>query len=135
MIRVSIGSSIVEGENDVRLELANNLCGMANQLLLWNVLELAIAIVQATYVLHAEFAPGTSPVVTPALTQPKLSAIIGWVPCVYPVPCHSRAKLTVARNSNDLASCRRATSIAFKNHASAVSSSFTRSLPSSPFNN
>jgi len=58
MIWMSIGSSIVEGENDVRLELANNLCGMANQLLLWNVLELAIAIVQATYVLHAELAAG-----------------------------------------------------------------------------
>src|SRR5215216_6014194 len=49
MIRVSIGPSLFEGEYDVRLELANNRCGMSNQLLLWNVLEHAVAIVQTMH--------------------------------------------------------------------------------------
>src|SRR6266545_3546985 len=53
----------------------------------------------------------------------------------FPCCCHNRPRLTVARSSNDLPSCRRAISIAFRKHpsgdsASCIPSTTLRASPS-----
>src|SRR5688500_18206660 len=60
VIGMPVGAGIVEGNNDVRAKLSDDLRSVRDEKLLWHVIQFAIAIVQARKMVVAELIGGAS---------------------------------------------------------------------------
>ena len=69
MVWMSVRPIIPKGENHVRPKATQNLRDLANQALLVERLELAVAVIQAAHMLHAKLLTGTVEFLRPHLSQ------------------------------------------------------------------